>query len=138
MEAMDWLDYVRTEKKKPFNEVKLHCRFPTDVIFKEGFDRAVMADMMCVDPTDETLPQFSSDPKQSSSRLSPIRFCSAVSQHTNPNSNIITESSRPISPNSSTRLAWLSRSTSSVLINWLGISVTTPMRLRSANTKKKS
>lgn len=63
MEAMDWLDYVRTEKKKPFNEVKLHCRFPTDVIFKEGFDRAVMADMMSVDPTDETLPQFSSDPE---------------------------------------------------------------------------
>ena len=63
METIDWLDYVRSEKKKPFNEVKLHIKFPTDVIFKDGFDKDVMFDMMALDPVDETLPQFSSDPE---------------------------------------------------------------------------
>ena len=63
METIDWLDYVRSEKKKPFNEVKLHIKFPTDVIFKDGFNRADMADMMIMDPSEETLPQFSSDPE---------------------------------------------------------------------------
>lgn len=63
MEAMDWLEYVRSEKRKPFNMARLGCRFPTDVIFKDGFDKDAMLDMVALDPTEDTMPQFSSDPE---------------------------------------------------------------------------
>lgn len=63
METMDWLDYVRSEKKKPFNEAKFVCKFGTDVIFKDGFDQDVMFDLLSLDPNEDTLPQFSNDPE---------------------------------------------------------------------------
>lgn len=63
MESIDWLDYVRSEKKKPFDSVQLLCKFPTDVIFADGFDAEQMFDMNALDPTAETIPQFSSDPE---------------------------------------------------------------------------
>lgn len=63
MAEMNWLDYIRTEKKKPFDKVAILCPFPTDVIFKDGFDQDVMKNLLTVDTNVETFPQFSSDPE---------------------------------------------------------------------------
>lgn len=63
MEPMDWLEYVRSEKKKPFDKVQLCCEFPTDVIFADGFNAEQMFDLNALDPVADTIPQFSSDPE---------------------------------------------------------------------------
>lgn len=63
MKQMDWLEYVRSEKKKPFDKVQISCPFPADVIFQNGYDVNQMFEMTAIDPIDETIPHFSSDPE---------------------------------------------------------------------------
>lgn len=58
---VDWLEYIRQAKQKPFDMAQLRCDFPTDVIFADGLNSEQAQELFAIDETVDTLPTFSND-----------------------------------------------------------------------------
>jgi hypothetical protein len=58
---VDWLEYIRQAKQKPFDMAQLRCDFPADVIFADGLNSEQAQELFAIDETVDTLPTFSND-----------------------------------------------------------------------------
>lgn len=58
---VDWLEYIRQAKQKPFDMAQLRCDFPADVIFADGLDSEQAKELFAIDEDVDTLPTFSND-----------------------------------------------------------------------------
>ena len=58
---VDWLEYIRQAKQKPFDMAQLRCDFPADVIFADGLDSEHAKELFAIDEDVDTLPTFSND-----------------------------------------------------------------------------
>lgn len=58
---VDWLEYIRQAKQKPFDMAQLRCDFPADVIFADGLDSEQAKELFAIDEAVDTLPTFSND-----------------------------------------------------------------------------
>ena len=58
---VDWLEYIRQAKQKPFDMAQLRCDFPADVIFADGLNSEQAKELFAIDEDVDTLPTFSND-----------------------------------------------------------------------------
>lgn len=58
---VDWLEYIRQAKQKPFDMAQLRCDFPADVIFADGLNSEQAKELFAIDEAVDTLPTFSND-----------------------------------------------------------------------------